>query len=162
MNTYLELKAENEQLQRRLIELRGRAPPQTLPAPATSQTSPIYATSSLQSQKERLAEGGVDALSSYYPAAIIPVDEPPANIFDNKLFTSSAVVAPSMPAAASTEEDEEGPKKKKVRSTRHYYCFSDLNIMYTPSLRNPILGNSMCVLHVAAQILLSGGRYVDI
>lgn len=152
---------------------RSRVPTQTLPAPSpmTSQTSPIYATSSLQPQKERVlpaptvpSQGSVDASNSYYPATSInsgPIDDLPSatgNLFDSKIFNAGPSLAPpSVTASSSTEDEEEGSKKKKV------CCVNTTSIQtiifcVSSSPRSPISESSTCALPVAGRILLSGER----
>jgi hypothetical protein len=128
LNTYLDLKTENEQLQKRLLELRSRMPVQTTllgPLPLASQSNPIYATSSLQSQRVLPApvvpsQGVVDVPNSYYPTTSVSSasyddsSSSTGSLFDNNTFNTGSIFAPSIAGPSNAEDDEDGSKKKKV------------------------------------------------
>jgi hypothetical protein len=104
LNTYLELKTENEQLQQRLLELRDRA--SVLP--------------STQSTAFTHSEQSVDPLSHYQSLDphsggfenILPCT---ASSFTNNIYDTGTVYTyPSIAPQGTEEDNEEGSKKKKV------------------------------------------------
>ncbi|KAF8891182.1 hypothetical protein BD779DRAFT_1513708 [Infundibulicybe gibba] len=144
LNTFLELKIENERLQERVLELRAKVPKPVLPSssPLTTQTNPIYSSSSMTtprilpipvvpSQRPLDSSGS----GSYYPSAVAPgfdeiVPSPVRTTFDTPAYAGGALYGNNVMSANSNTEEEiadEGMKKKKLKKSHpseQYVCIT--------------------------------------
>ncbi|RDB21526.1 Cutinase gene palindrome-binding protein [Hypsizygus marmoreus] len=136
LNTYLELKTENEQLQRRLLDLRSRLPSQPAPVSSIATSSQIYATSPIQSQPISSTPGlpeqhSAEASGSYYPSSnkdLTGYDSLISNNFENGLYDDGVIYTPPVLVPSNVDdESEDGLKKKKVKKAHigeQYVCIT--------------------------------------
>jgi hypothetical protein len=117
LNTYVELKAENERLQRRVLELQKRTPGQSLPLhpdpTASSQLRLVASQWNTETSRSFYASSfnphtGLDSIQT--STANISVD---SGIYDGLLLQeTSSTVSPN-----ADEDNEEILRKKKVCTT---------------------------------------------
>ena len=112
LNTFLELKMENERLQHRVRELRAQKAPfmQTLP----SLTVPTSTSASLPST--------FGAHLSSTMSSQLPIDPAPSTVSDHSELAMQTITNPvtrSLDAAGLQEGDQEEPAKKKVCRIRY-------------------------------------------
>jgi len=149
LDTFLELKIENEQLQRKYFELQNCLPLHPSSSPLVPPPNRVYTTSSIAGIPPQRST----ALSNVYGPTCWTVFDNPSNNIDNTLFTDEPI-HPSPPSGDDGTED--GSKKKKVRmfyNMLHVYSFDDHQ-----SSRSHTLQSNTFAPNVAEQNLPSGAR----
>ncbi|KAF8077788.1 white collar 2 type of transcription factor [Lyophyllum atratum] len=122
-NTYLDLKTENEQLQRTRLEISNRLPKKSLPPP-TIAPSQIYATSPIHGSSSVGALLGIDTPGSMV-GGLSGFDALVGSPSDSTLYDGTNY--PPSVQAPNAEEDEEGSKRKKLKKTtvgEQYVCIT--------------------------------------
>ena len=149
LDSFLELKIENEQLQRRFFELQNCLPLHPSSSPLVPPPNQLYTTSSIASIPPQRST----ALSNLYGPTCWTVFDNPSNSIDTTLFTDETI-HPSPPSGDDGAED--GSKKKKV-SMFHaalHVCSSDDH----QSLRSHTLQSNTSARNVVEQTLPNGAR----
>ncbi|KAF9013936.1 hypothetical protein BDQ17DRAFT_1418879 [Cyathus striatus] len=134
LNTFLELKVENERLQQRALELRNRLPLQlaasAIQSSGTTQQNSMYATSSMQSSRGHsgaLSTQRMDNSGNYYttPALSSGSYEDSLGSASMNTFEGSMYGNNNFYGANPEEESEDGSKKKKLKKSHtaeQYVC----------------------------------------
>lgn len=166
-NTYLDLKMENDRLQRRRLELSNRLP-KKLPSLPPIMPGHIYATPS-RIHGTSTAGGllGIDASGSYYPSTFggLPgFDTLLSSSFNSTLYEGSTY-RPPFQGLIGGDENEEGSRRKKVKKTpagEQYVCVT-CGRTDSPEWRKGPLGPktlcNACGLRWAKQTRI--GKFVD-
>ncbi|KAG6862050.1 hypothetical protein C0995_007180 [Termitomyces sp. Mi166 len=112
LSTYVDIKMDNDNLQRRHTELSKRLPQKAVTSPMTVAPIQVYATSPIQSTSNSTIQSGIDASSSYHPPSgsdLTEIDALLGTSFNNSLFTGASVP----PVNLSLEDDNEDPARRK-------------------------------------------------
>ncbi|KAG5637756.1 hypothetical protein H0H81_003323 [Sphagnurus paluster] len=123
--TFLDLKVENDELQRRRLELLSRLPQKPAESPLTVSPSQIYVTSPIQSTSA--TQSGIDASGSCYPSvdrSLMGLGTALGSVLENA--PSELQEYPPSQALVLDEEDE-GSRRKKLKKTptgENYVCIT--------------------------------------
>ncbi|KAL1732512.1 blue light receptor [Schizophyllum commune] len=136
LNTFFDLKIENERLQQRLVELRSQQPapgasngaPSASPITATAansftSSSSYPATTSSYAASSSAYPHGPAAQSSFYGDVTSPVTR--TNYDPNSMYGGTSFGAPAH--ASAPEEDDDGSSKKKRKKSHageQYVCIT--------------------------------------
>ncbi|KAH0583700.1 Cutinase gene palindrome-binding protein [Termitomyces sp. J132] len=127
LGTYVDIKLDNDNLQRRHTELSKRLPQKAATSPMTLTPIQIYATSPIQSTSNT-TQSGIDASSSYHPpsgSGLTEFDALLGTPFDSSLFTD-APVPPANPSPGEDDNEDTSRRKKfkKISAGEQYVCIT--------------------------------------
>ncbi|PFH54243.1 hypothetical protein AMATHDRAFT_78532 [Amanita thiersii Skay4041] len=130
LNTFLELKTQNECLQQRLARLKALLPPQPAVSPSNPMSTSIYATSTMQPQHalpEQDPAQASDSSTLYFPPSATPLDDSASgtrSIYDGTYYGSSKVYISSSQLDDDGEDNVKKKKLKKTHSSEQYVCIT--------------------------------------